>query len=137
MKRGISSSNMAEPTADYEDTETASSTKPVLKEKSLMHTSNKKIFIGPAFQADIDPVFGELQKEHYERAQASHEILLWEPSDGFSNAKLNALVDELKPRGFDEDQILSYLHYQLHRTTTPRPTTVQAIDATLQVAPVA
>jgi hypothetical protein len=106
------------------------SEKPALKEKSLMHTSNKKIFIGPNFQAFIPAELPEgPQREEYERFTPSHEILMWEPTDRISDAKLDALVAELKPRGFDEDQTLAFLRYQdLNIDSTLQASLSQLID---------
>ncbi|GAV03283.1 hypothetical protein RvY_13730 [Ramazzottius varieornatus] len=82
------------------------------KEKALMHTSNKKIFIGPAYQAVLPPLLATTSRDSYERFTPDHETLLWEPTDRVSEAKIDALVAELKTKGFDEDQILPFFRYQ-------------------------
>ena len=115
---------------NFEDATAMQPSKPALKEKSLMHTSNKKIFIGPAFQASIEPVLAEgPEREDYEHRTRNPEILLWQPTDLVSEEKLKQIVETLKPRGFDEDQILAFLNYQLNQKNSPNT----AIDATLHV----
>lgn len=82
------------------------------KERNLMHASNKKIFIGPRYQADLPEVLALETRNDYEQRSFLHECLMWQPSEKMSEDKLIALVAELKPKGFDEDQILAFLRYQ-------------------------
>ncbi|OQV21076.1 hypothetical protein BV898_04840 [Hypsibius exemplaris] len=110
---------------DYRDM--GSSSKPAVKEKALMHASNKKIFIGPAFQASVDAILEGPERDYYDAHTPSHEILLWRPTDRIPSDQLSALLKTLKPKGFDEDQVLAFLNYQFIKKGNP----TEAIDATL------
>ncbi|XP_055345712.1 REST corepressor 1-like isoform X2 [Paramacrobiotus metropolitanus] len=85
------------------------------KEKALMHASNKKIFIGPNYQAELPALQSTPADHYYQHVHRRHEIPLWKPTDTITPEKLTALLAELKSKGFDEDQVLAFLLFQEYK----------------------